>query len=258
MIRSQSNTRPTPRRSGLAFIGYVMVALWWLLMITPPASANSIDDQDNEVWSPLTASDIMPSLEAELMSKGMPGDAEISIAVPRAIVAHQSPVEFSHVSHNALSGRFVARIAETGAAVSGTVRIRTVMPVLSSAVQRGDVITADNVEFIEVTNANPNLFIDDADLIIGMEARRALRPGGPMRKNDLSKPVLVKRGNVVTVVFELQGLRLSHQAIASAAGGAGDLISVKNIQSEHPVRAIITGRDRVRVIAPAQSTNIQG
>jgi flagella basal body P-ring formation protein FlgA len=65
------------------------------------------------------------------------------------------------------------------------------------------------------------------------------------------KPELVGRGDLVTLVFESPGVRVTMQAKALESGTKGDVIQVLNQQSKRAVQATVDGPNRV-VIMRAQ------
>lgn len=76
--------------------------------------------------------------------------------------------------------------------------------------------------------------------VAGLEARVALYPGRPVRKGDVTRPAIVERNQVTTLVFERAGLRIVTQARALDRAAVGDLIKVMNLAS----RSTVYGRVR--------------
>ena len=63
------------------------------------------------------------------------------------------------------------------------------------------------------------------------------------------KPELVTRGEYVTITYEVPGVLLSVRGKASEGGAQGDTIDVVNVQSNRTLRATVTGRGHVTVVA---------
>ena len=78
--------------------------------------------------------------------------------------------------------------------------------------------------------------------LVGMEARRNLDAGSPLRFNDLVSPVLVERGQTVNIVSGGGGLRVSMQGKALAKGSVGDRVLVSNLTSGTRVEGVIKRR----------------
>ncbi|NNE39301.1 MAG: flagellar basal body P-ring formation protein FlgA [Marinicaulis sp.] len=239
--------------SGPAFIGYLMIALWFLLTVMAPASARA----EMSAAFTLTAQDILPEIEMALSDNGMPVGGEVALSAPGQIVSSGGPAIIQHISYNANSGRFILRIVGAPAPVAGVVKTTETYPMLTRDVARGDVIASSDIAFIETGAANSARYIKDADALIGMEARRPLRAETPLRDSDVIAPVLVNRGALVTVTFVSDGLRLSHQGVAQDAGAKGDVVAVENVASERTLKGVVAGRNLIRVFS-TNSNSVEG
>ena len=82
---------------------------------------------------------------------------------------------------------------------------------------------------------------------VGMQMRRPVRAGQPLRTTDLAKPDLVQRDQAVTVIFQTAGLYLTTRGKALDNGTEGDVVSVLNIQSKRTVTGTVTGRGQVTI-----------
>jgi flagella basal body P-ring formation protein FlgA len=74
--------------------------------------------------------------------------------------------------------------------------------------------------------------------ILGMEAKRNLYAGRPIRLSDIGPPALVERNQIVALKYQIGGLLIATEGRALARGGAGDYLRVLNLSS----RNTITGR----------------
>lgn len=230
-------------------VAYAAILLWFLLTVMTSISANA------QEAVALRASDILPSIEAALMAKGAPAGAEITLADPDALFASASgEPQFDNVSYNAASGRFLVRVVGADGtpalAIAGFMRRPAEFPVLIAPLARGEKLGEDNIAWIETSDARPADFITGLDDLIGMEARRPLQAGAPLRPSDVAAPVLVKKGALVTMTYAALGLSLTHAGVAQSSGARGDLIDVKNMKSERVVKATVAGANIVSVVPP--------
>ena len=92
----------------------------------------------------------------------------------------------------------------------------------------------------------------NAEAVIGMAARRPLREGDAVALRDVSAPVVVKAGDMISVVYEDGGIRLTLQAKALASAAVGDSLTVQNIASKKMIEAVATGPDEAAVGPEAQ------
>jgi flagella basal body P-ring formation protein FlgA len=67
--------------------------------------------------------------------------------------------------------------------------------------------------------------------VIGQEARVAIYPGRAVMIGTLGRPALVDRNQVVELVFDHGGLRITTEGRALGRGGEGERIRVMNLSS---------------------------
>ena len=252
-IKSPPPSR-SPRFNRAAFIAYVVFAAWLVLTVLAPLRAHA------ELLSPpatqgtivLTPADILPDVEAALGERGAPANAEIEFSHPgQSFAAPQGKLQFDHVSYNPRSGRFVIRLSgPSRIAIAGRVRAPVTLPILRRDIDRGEVIAANDIEYAEQAIAQGSGFAQEAAALVGMKARRPLQASAPVRVRDVVAPLLIERGAIVTLTYSVDGLRLTHQGVALANGAMGDVISVRNIQSDRVLKAIVDAKNLARIASP--------
>ncbi|PVB59293.1 flagellar basal body P-ring formation chaperone FlgA [Labrenzia sp. 011] len=166
------------------------------------------------------------------------------------------PVRIDRVDWSQSSGRFTLNISvavEHGTrpvTLSGTAVEMIEVATLAQPLRRGDILNEDDVAIIRLPrNKVPAGAILDADEIAGKEARTGLRPNAPLTRNDFRSPILISRGEKVTVTYEMAGMKLTSRAQAMDDGAKGDVIDVMNLHSRRIVPAIVSSRGQVRVHA---------
>jgi flagella basal body P-ring formation protein FlgA len=85
------------------------------------------------------------------------------------------------------------------------------------------------------------------DQIVGMQLRRPVVAGQPLRLADLARPPLVQRGAMVRIELYSSGLSVSGQAVALDAGAEGAKVRVQNLTSHAFLFAEVVGPGRVRI-----------
>jgi flagella basal body P-ring formation protein FlgA len=99
------------------------------------------------------------------------------------------------------------------------------------------------------------LTVYEPSALIGMEARQALSPGRPVMRQAIAPPVVIERGDVVTLTFEQGPLSLSVNARAMSAAHTGQVLRLVNLSSNALVNAVAAGPGRARIpAAPARET----
>ncbi|MCK1543178.1 flagellar basal body P-ring formation protein FlgA [Bradyrhizobium sp. 179] len=88
---------------------------------------------------------------------------------------------------------------------------------------------------------------------VGMQLRRPMRAGMPIRVADIVKPDFVLRDQTVTIIYQVPGLHLTTRGKAIESGAEGDTVSVLNLQSKRTLTGTVTGRGQVTVQAASQS-----
>ncbi|SFI18380.1 flagellar basal body P-ring formation chaperone FlgA [Bradyrhizobium sp. Gha] len=88
---------------------------------------------------------------------------------------------------------------------------------------------------------------------VGMQLRRPMRAGMPIRVADLAKPEFVSRDQSVTVIYQVPGIYLTTRGKAIEAGAEGDTVSVLNPQTKRTLTGVVTGRGQVTVQGASQS-----
>ena len=93
----------------------------------------------------------------------------------------------------------------------------------------GTVISAEDLRLDAKTIQGTFGSVDD---VIGQEAKVSLYAGRPVRHGEIGPPALIERNQVVPLVFNQSGLRISTEGRALARGAAGEIIRVMNLSSK--------------------------
>ncbi|WP_025561025.1 flagellar basal body P-ring formation chaperone FlgA [Sphingomonas sp. UNC305MFCol5.2] len=91
------------------------------------------------------------------------------------------------------------------------------------------------------------LSADDAS---GMEAARNLTAGNIVRRSDLMKPQLVRRGEPVTIRIVSGALVITASGRALNGGGQGEMVRVVTNTTNRTLDGTIEGSGTVRIAAP--------
>jgi flagella basal body P-ring formation protein FlgA len=115
-------------------------------------------------------------------------------------------------------------------------------------VARGAMLQADDlaVEERDLGGSAANA-VAAPEAAIGMQTRVPLAAGTPLTFQALESPLLVRRGDVVTVVVETPGMRLSVAGEAQEEGAAGDPVRVLNRKSQQEMSGRVIDRGVVLV-----------
>jgi len=137
-------------------------------------------------------------------------------------------------------------------AAEAPAQVRIVVP--ARDIMRGDVIGESDLTFAQVAGtALPPTTVTKFEALNGMQARRMLRAGESIRPDDVRRPVVVTKGQTVTMTFSAPGVELAAMGRAMSEGGVGDTVTVQNPISFRMVNATVTGPGTVRAADPAAS-----
>ncbi|WP_421983790.1 flagellar basal body P-ring formation chaperone FlgA [Roseibium sp.] len=164
------------------------------------------------------------------------------------------PVRFESIEWAEASGRFIIQASvsvEHGTeqlTLSGIAQEMVEVMVLAQPLRRGDLLKEEDLTNIRMVRSSvPTGAVLSPEEIVGKEARTNIRANTPLSRRTFQHPVLVGRGDKVTVTFNMPGLKLTSRAKALDDGAKGDVIDVMNLQSRRIVPAIVTSRGQVRV-----------
>jgi flagella basal body P-ring formation protein FlgA len=183
--------------------------------------------------------DLAVSFDHELRTVHLEPDADLGIA---RLSYDQRTRRFEVVFDVAGAVNRRPLLRATGTLVE---TVETVVPL--RAIAQGEVLKAADV-MIERRPKTDAIAIED---VLGFAAKRALKPGQPIRAADVMKPELVARNETVSIGYEVPGMALSVRGKALEAGAKGDVINVLNIQSKRTIQATVSGPGRVSVAAAA-------
>ena len=169
--------------------------------------------------------------------------------------ASQASVDVEYATYDPRSRRFTAVVSAPAndpsaprLHVSGQLYKMLEVPVLARTKGIDEVIREDDLKWLKLPNDQVRRdVIVDADELVGMAARRSLRPDQPIRTSEVKKPILVEKNALVTMVLESGSMMLTVKGKALEGGSEGETIRVTNVQSKTVIEAVVTGPGRVAV-----------
>ena len=118
-----------------------------------------------------------------------------------------------------------------------------------NAIPNGQMVRASDLELrrIDISSARGKSFNSLKELQ-GMSAKTYIQAGQVVTASQVIPPILVKRGNVVSLEATSRGFMIRTTGIAQQDGRKGELIRVKNSASKKVIDAKVTGSGRVEVL----------
>lgn len=120
--------------------------------------------------------------------------------------------------------------------------------VLTQPLQRGETVTERHVSLArkDVSSLHGN-YLTQLDSILNKQVVRNLPTGTVVFPKDVIEPKLIKRGERVMITASKSGIGISMNGIAQSDGSRGQVIRVKNQNSERVINAIVTDVGQVSV-----------
>ncbi|WP_346666909.1 flagellar basal body P-ring formation chaperone FlgA [uncultured Desulfovibrio sp.] len=186
---------------------------------------------------------VVKSLTPQLSA--MPGEAQLTeFRLPEYIFLEHAQQQIQLEPGKLAPGRITLRFAVKEAdgtvlrRVAGTVNLQlwVTVPAAMRVMSKGENLTPEAVTFMRVNAATLKDMPWDGQ---GGPWRlaRGLSAGEPILQSDLQSQLMVRRGDVVTLIYARGNLRMTTQAEALSDGEPGATIAVRNLQSKKQVYA---------------------
>lgn len=122
------------------------------------------------------------------------------------------------------------------------------IPVPARRMGRGKKISSNDIEWTEIdANRIQRDTITDAEQLVGMEVRRFLPAGAPVRLGDVRRPLLVTRGRPVILIVRTRFMKLTARGKAMDNGSSGDIVRVMNSKSRKIIEGVVVDADTVEI-----------
>ena len=196
---------------------------------------------------------VVKSLTPQLAA--MPGEAELTdFRLPEYIFLAHSQQQVQLEPGKLAPGRVPLRFAVQEAdgtvlrrvAGTATLSLWFTVPTAAQSMNKGDALSAQSVTFMRV-NAGQLRDLPWDGRGGPWQLVRAINAGDPILQSDLASQLMVKRGDVVSLIFSRGNLRITTQAQALADGEPGATIPVRNLQTKKQVFGIVKNGNTVEI-----------
>lgn len=120
--------------------------------------------------------------------------------------------------------------------------------VASRPLSRGERLEQGDVELLreDLTRLSSGFYSQVED-VAGMEVRRSVRAGTVLNRSMVKAPILIHRGEKVSITASTSGVSVRMEGKALASGAKGDVITVLNLSSKHKIEATVVAPGLVQV-----------
>lgn len=183
---------------------------------------------------------------------------DIPLSAIHLEASNTAPLDAIRFNSDPRNGRFdvTFRTADAPLRITGIAAEAFNAVVATKPLSRGDILRDGDVVIekrpkVEIQGDN----VRDLAGAVGLEVRQAMRPGQVLRSGDLTKPLMVKRGEPVMLLYEVPGIVLTARGKAEENGAIGEVINITNVQSKRIIQAIVTGPGQVTVTSLTPRVN---
>ncbi|KYG67156.1 flagellar biosynthesis protein FlgA [Bdellovibrio bacteriovorus] len=131
--------------------------------------------------------------------------------------------------------------------ISGTIRVSQLTPVATRLILQGERVQSGDVRMVmtDVTYAKDSVV--RAEDIQGQVAARSLAVGTPIWTSDLKREPAAKKGQIVKAMLGDETFEISVNMQAEDNGFIGDLIKVKNIETQKVMSGLVVEKGVVKL-----------
>jgi flagella basal body P-ring formation protein FlgA len=145
--------------------------------------------------------------------------------------------------HFDVNGKFYKRVWATA-----TVEVLAEVVITKKPLGRHKPITEDDIELLKMDLAKlPSGVITDPEAVLGKRTKRAIGAKTVLRADQVELPPLVKRGDVVVIIAESGGLKITAMGQVKKKGRLGESIPVMNYDSKKILYGRVLDSSTVKV-----------
>ncbi|MDR1567304.1 MAG: flagellar basal body P-ring formation chaperone FlgA, partial [Streptococcaceae bacterium] len=132
--------------------------------------------------------------------------------------------------------------------VTAQIDLRMSAVVAARDLPRGHVLNEIDLSESQVSYMQAKGALTEIEQAEGQTLKTSVRTGAPIRDRDLVKTSMVKKGEIVTIIAQTGGLKITALGQARQDGAMGQTISVLNQDSKKTISAKVIGPSIVEVV----------
>ena len=131
--------------------------------------------------------------------------------------------------------------------LTGSIRVSKEAPVTLRQIQFGEHITATDfkMDWVDITFVRDG--VPTANEVIGQIAGKTFNVNQPIFKSDIKREVAIKRGQIVKILIGDEEFEVTGQGVSEEQGYVGDLIKIKNSETQKLLSGKVIDSGIVRV-----------
>lgn len=133
--------------------------------------------------------------------------------------------------------------------VTGRVEVFANVYLATRPLKQNEMITSADLKMQKVNiTDSADRFAMRPDQVENRRVLRAIGINRPVELKDLDKPLVLKRGDPVTILYEQPGLQVTAKGQVSSDAGVGDTLSVVNVSSRKTIVCKVVDGQTVRAV----------
>lgn len=137
--------------------------------------------------------------------------------------------------------------------IKGCLSTMVSIPVLNKQLDSGAIIEKEDLEFKDFPSHKVTKYMiqDEKELIGKTLRRRSVKAGDMLSAHDVISPVVIKRGDLVTMKVETPTVVISTRGKAQGNAAVGQSVQVMNLESKRLIEGVV--KDSQTIIIPVAS-----
>lgn len=131
-----------------------------------------------------------------------------------------------------------------------TVKVLTPVVVARHALARGSLLAAGDLAVAERSLAGPGSYATDPAPLVGRRVRADVPAGQPVSATNTTADRLVQRGQQVTLLTSVAGIKVTATGEAQSDAGLGARIRVRSASSARVIEGVVRSSEVVEVLLP--------
>lgn len=133
-------------------------------------------------------------------------------------------------------------------AVSGKYYVLGEIYVPARNIDKGELITPDMLKTITVRmNRVKPMFVTEKDKLVNKEAKKYLKEGKIVTDRDIGEKILIKKNDLITVVYKTDKMQITARGQARQDGVKGERIEVENSKSKKVLVGTVVDAETVYI-----------
>jgi len=207
----------------------------------------------------ITSADVAAAVVQQLQDQGIETKAEATMApgTPGILYSADKPLQLSlhGLQIDPKSKRWQAQVyfltngkTESVRPVAGSYTAMIDVPVVTRQLSRMDVIEEKDITLKPIAERLLRKdTVTDPKQLVGLSPKNGISANRPINANEVSAPIVIKRGDIVEMAYTTPYMSIKTTGIALEDGAKGAPIRIKNQKSQLAISAKVEAAGRVSV-----------